>query len=153
MALAVAVSAGSAVPAFAASPLDPLSGSWSGNGTILLSGGESERIRCRASYAVEGGTKMQQKLRCASDSYLFEVESAVSYNEAAGVITGTWKETTRNVGGRVSGPAREGRLLARVDGGTFTADMEVKTDGDKQTVTIRAVNADVTEVAIDLTRS
>jgi len=49
-------------------PFAGLSGSWAGAGTIGMSNGASERIRCRASYAVGGGGRsLQQNLRCASD--------------------------------------------------------------------------------------
>jgi hypothetical protein len=90
----------------AADPFAGLAGSWSGGGTLTASDGTRERIRCRATYEVtEAGVGLQQRLRCASDSYRFEVESDVRYNEGAGLISGTWRETTRDVGGRASGPA------------------------------------------------
>jgi hypothetical protein len=134
-----------------ADPFAGLSGSWSGGGTIETSDGTRERIRCRATYEV-AGAELQQQLRCASDSYRFEVESTVRYNKDAGLISGTWRETTREVGGRATGPARDGRLKARVEGPGFAADLEVVTQGDRQSVTIRADNADVTEVRVELRR-
>jgi hypothetical protein len=51
-------------------PFLGLSGSWSGAGTITMTNGATERIRCKATYAVNAtGKAVQQTLRCASDSY------------------------------------------------------------------------------------
>jgi hypothetical protein len=61
------------------SPFAGFKGVWSGNGTVSLSDGSSERIRCRATYAVDGsGRALQQTLRCASDSYKFDLSSNVT---------------------------------------------------------------------------
>src|SRR5215217_4710332 len=85
-------------------PFAGLAGSWAGSGTIGTSNGTRERIRCRASYAVSvGGSNLQLSLRCASDSYRFELNSDVRY--AAGEISGNWSEVTRGIGGSLSGIA------------------------------------------------
>ena len=74
-----------------AGPLDPLAGSWSGSGTIDLSNGRHELIKCRASYDVlEEQSKLQLNIRCASDSYNFDLRGSATYS--AGAITGTWSE-------------------------------------------------------------
>ena len=131
-----------------------LSGSWSGRGSITLIGGESEPIRCRASYEVDdSGNKLQQTLRCASDSYRFDVESSVSYSKAADVITGNWSETNYGVNGTVRGSVRGPRILATVKGRTFEAKFLVETSGDSQTVTIApSTGTDVKEVAVKMSR-
>src|SRR5215470_13166944 len=50
-----------------------LAGAWNGSGRIEMQNG-SERIRCRARYSVsQGGEVLVQELRCASDSYKFDV--------------------------------------------------------------------------------
>lgn len=135
----------------AGGPFAGLSGSWSGGGSIKLSNGTSEALRCRATYAVRlAGMGLDQNLICASDSYKFQVRSNVDYN--AGAISGTWAETTRRVSGRVSGRAGEGEIEAKVDGGSFSASLAVSTSGNRQTVTIRPQGTDVTEVAVRLQR-
>ena len=59
-------------------PFAGMAGNWSGGGTITLDDGSSERIRCRATYAVgAGGTGLNQTLTCASDSYKFNLASNV----------------------------------------------------------------------------
>src|SRR6202521_938191 len=101
-------------------PFAGLAGSWSGGGRIDLQNGTSERIRCRASYAVGGGgSTLQQQLRCAGDSYRFEVTSSVE--SRAGSLSGNWSEMTRNVSGQISGRVAVGRIHAKVDAGVFTA--------------------------------
>ena len=86
----------------ATGPFAALSGSWSGGGTITMSSGAKERIRCRARYNVGGaGSNLDLTLRCASDSYNFELQSNASYSN--GAVSGTWSETTRGVGGSIAG--------------------------------------------------
>src|SRR5262249_28486079 len=104
-----------ASPGYAQSgPFAGMAGSWSGSGTITTSAG-SERLRCRVRYVVTGGgATLQQDLRCASDSYRFDVRSDVTYRGDG--ISGIWNETNRNVSGNVIGRARGGSIAARVDG-------------------------------------
>jgi hypothetical protein len=136
----------------ASTPFAGLSGSWSGGGTVTLSGGANERIRCRAMYVVgNGGNQLQQSLRCASDSFTFELKSDV--NHAAGQISGNWTEVTRNVGGRVSGRAAGGKIQALVDGPACAASLALTMQGDRQSVVIRSDSTAVTQVAITLNRS
>src|SRR5450759_2019543 len=60
-------------------PFTGFNGSWSGNGTVVLSNGTTERIRCKASYNVNGnGLGLKQTLRCASDSYKFDLSTDVT---------------------------------------------------------------------------
>ena len=60
-------------------PFTGFNGSWSGNGTVALSDGTTERIRCKASYNVNStGLGLKQTLRCASDSYKFDLSTDVT---------------------------------------------------------------------------
>src|SRR5205085_9454220 len=126
-------------------PFAGMAGSWSGAGIITVSSGANERIRCRAKYAVAaGGKNLLQELRCASDSYKFEVSSNVVHDGAA--ISGVWSEITRNVSGNVSGQARGGQIQARVDGLGFSATLGVATSGNSQSVMIRPSNGEIIAV-------
>lgn len=130
-------------------PFENLGGSWSGNGTIRMSTGASERIRCRATYAVpEGGNSMQQDLRCASDSYRFDLRSDVT--SQGGAISGRFLETSRNVGGALSGRAGAGTIQARAEGPGFSANLSVSTKGNQQSVTIISPGAGVQEISITM---
>src|SRR5271156_922818 len=47
-------------------PFVGFDGSWSGGGTVSLSDGTTERIRCKADYKVNGsGLNLKQNLHCA----------------------------------------------------------------------------------------
>jgi hypothetical protein len=117
-----------------------------------LSNGSNERIRCRATYMVgNAGNQLQQELRCASDSYRFELRGNVTHS--GGQISGNWSEATRNTGGNVSGRASEGQVQAIVLGPAFAANLAVTTRGDRQSVHIRSEGAEVAQVSITLNRS
>ena len=149
--LALVLSFPPAVLAQGPTPFANFHGSWTGNGTITLSSGATERIRCRAKYVIENSDRnMQQELRCASDSYKFEVNSNIDYS--AGSVYGTWAEITRNVSGAVNGTAAGNHIEARVAGGPFTAALSLTTTGNAQAVTIRPTGTDVTTVTISLQR-
>ena len=93
-------------------PFLGLSGHWSGAGTVTLTNGATERIRCKAAYAVSStGKSVQQTLRCASGA----------------------------------------DIVANVAGAGFMARLDVRTQGERQSVTIRPQGGtDVTAVSIAL---
>src|SRR5262249_26169130 len=79
-------------------PFSGLAGSWSGGGKINFSDGTADRLRCRATYSVGGGgTQAQLTLRCASDSYNFNLSSSIQ--SQGGSVSGSWSESTRGIGG------------------------------------------------------
>ncbi len=107
-----------------AGPFSDLSGYWTGGGNITMSSGSSERIRCKATYAVnDSGNSLNQSIRCASDSYRLEITANVTVS--GGSISGSWTEATRHATGNLSGRAscfrnsgagRWNRLLGRAPG-------------------------------------
>lgn len=131
-------------------PFEKLAGSWSGGGIIVTNNGTRERIRCTASYQVgEEGYALAQNLRCASDSYRFDVNSQVRLE--GGRLTGTWSETTRGVTGEVAGRAERDQIVATVTGPSFSAGLSIYTKGRTQSVTIQpSSGAEITEVAVRL---
>jgi hypothetical protein len=87
---------------------------------------------CLATYAVNAtGKAVQQTLRCASDSYRVEISSNVISD--GGSLSGSWAEATRGVSGRASGA----EIVANVAGAGFTARLDVRIQGERQSVTIR----------------
>jgi hypothetical protein len=130
-------------------PFSGMAGSWSGNGRIDLEAGGSEPIRCRATYTVgRDGSTLEQQLRCASDSYRFEVSSSVQ--SQAGTLSGSWSEMTRNVTGQLSGRVAGGRIQAKVEAGGFAANLTVHTNGNSQSVSIVPQGSDVRLVAVTM---
>lgn len=135
--------------ALAAGPFDGLSGTWSGGGTISMNTGARERIRCRVQYVVQNsGNNVQQDLRCASDSYRFDLVANVAHS--GGSISGTWSESSRGVGGNIFGNARGGQINAIAQTGSFSANLNISTRGSQQSVTIQSPGQEVSEVAITL---
>jgi len=131
-----AIALGTATTSAAAGPFSGLGGSWTGSGHISLANGSKERIRCRATYAVgSDGNALQQSLRCASDSYNFELRSDVESH--GGRISGNWNEATRSIGGTLSGSARDGRIEVTVQNPNFSAHLTLISHGHRQSVTIR----------------
>jgi hypothetical protein len=148
--LAVCVLA--ATPASAQSaPFSGMHGAWSGSGTIALSDGSKERLRCRASYRVSAGdSTLQQSLRCASDSYKFELSSDVV--SEGGRVSGTWSETSRGISGSLQGRASGGRIAVAADSPMFSANITLTTTGNKQSVSITS-QGDIRQVSIAMVKS
>jgi len=66
VAVVVAVSALLALPSMAAA--DGLTGSWRGNGSMVLPSGATEKARCRVSFSKQGGRSYAMNAVCASSS-------------------------------------------------------------------------------------
>jgi hypothetical protein len=128
-----------------------MAGNWSGGGTVTLDDGSTERIRCRATYAVgAGGNGLNQTLTCASDSYKFNLSSNVIAQGAA--LSGTWSESSRNVNGSIAGRGSNGNFEVVASSPGFTANISLTTRGNKQSVVIRA-ESQFRGASISLSRS
>jgi len=142
---------GSATQAAVFSPFAALAGTWSGGGVMNTTDGNQERLRCRASYDVAGsGDELRLNLRCASESYNFDLASNVEYR--GGAISGEWTEASRNASGAISGRAAGNRIEASATGPNFSADLSLTTRGNRQTVSIRPVGTNITDVSLALDR-
>ena len=116
-------------------PFAGMAGNWSGGGTVTLDDGSKERIRCRATYQVSG-PDMNMSLTCASDAYRFNLTASVV--DQGGVVSGTWAETSRNVGGTLQGRGGGGNFQVVASAAGFNADISLRTAGNKQSVSIKA---------------
>jgi hypothetical protein len=133
------------------SPFPAMAGSWSGGGTLSTTDGAQERLRCRASYDVDGtGAALRLNLRCASESYNFDLASDVQYR--GGAISGSWSEASRNASGTLSGRAAGGRIEVLAKGNSFSADLSLTTRGDRQIVSIRPQGTNIASVSLALER-
>jgi hypothetical protein len=131
-------------------PFAGFDGAWSGNGTISLSDGTSERLRCRADYKVNGtGLGLKQSLRCASDSYKFDLSSDVT--SQGDRISGSWNEASRNIFGNLQGTAGGGRIDVMVEAPGFTASLTLRANGNRQTVQISS-KGDIRGVSITMVK-
>lgn len=155
-ALLLAASVVGQTPAGAAGLFSGMAGAWRGDGTINWKTGETERLRCNATYKVEGdGNKLVQSLTCATDSTRLVIKSTISYNPDAGAVTGSWAETSYGITGFVTGRAAPGNVQAQVKSADnrFNARVVVQTRGGSQTVSIKPQDFDVIEVAVTLKKT
>ena len=112
-----------------------LAGTWSGPGTVTLDDGSNERIRCRATYRVNGAS-MEMVLTCASDAYRFNLQAAVVAQ--GGEVSGTWSETSRNIGGSIQGRGASGSFQVVAQAAGFSSSISLKTTGNKQQIAMKA---------------
>jgi hypothetical protein len=131
-------------------PFSEYAGYWSGDGTISVASGANEHIRCKATYAVaNGGSGLNQSLRCASDSYKLDISSNVV--ASGGSLSGSWTESTRGANGEISGRISGSQVNAMVAGVGFTAAFSVTTHGKTQSVSIRPQSGtDIRSVSITM---
>jgi hypothetical protein len=136
--LVVAAVSGSASYA-QSGPFAGMGGNWAGGGTVTLDDGSTERIRCRATYAVgAGGAGLNLNLICASDSYKFDLRGNVISER--GALSGTWSESGRGVTGNLEGHGAGGNFQVVASSAGFTANISLATHGNRQSVSIRAEN-------------
>ena len=129
-----------------------LAGNWTGTGTIFIADGGSERIRCRAAYNVgPDGSTLQQNLRCASDSYKFELTTDIHSNGSN--VVGYWSEASRNLNGTLEGSGGNGEFSVLVSANGFAAELNLKVAGGKQTIVMNSKNTDLRGLNISLSRS
>ncbi|MEX0752113.1 MAG: hypothetical protein WD073_04215 [Xanthobacteraceae bacterium] len=149
---AAALVFGAAAHGQSSGPFAALAGAWSGSGTLALSGGSQERIRCRAKYEVDGGgSAARLELRCASDSYKFELRGDVIYRN--GEVQGNWNESTRGVAGNVTGTVVGNQVNVRIDSNLFAALLSLITNGNRQSISIQApAGSAMSQAAIMLDR-
>jgi hypothetical protein len=131
-------------------PFVGFDGAWSGTGTVSMSDGSSERIRCRATYKVDGGSALAQTLRCASDSYKFDLSSNVT--SQGNNISGSWSEASRNIYGNLVGKAGGGQIDVFVEAAGFAANITLTTRGNKQSVSISS-KGEIRGVSINMVKS
>jgi hypothetical protein len=135
----------------AAHPFAALAGSWTGGGTIALTGEIQEKLRCRATYNYnQGSSNLALAIRCASDNYKFELTSNVV--ERRGQISGQWSEAAYKVSGSINGRIAGNRITALAQSDGLNADLAVVTNGNHQSVTITPKATYVISVQIALNR-
>jgi hypothetical protein len=146
-ALLFAVTAGHAQ---SSGPFAGFDGNWSGSGTVSLSNGTTENIRCKADYKVSStGMGLKQNLHCASDSYKFDLSSDVTSQGER--ISGNWSEKSRNIFGNLQGTAGGGQIDVFVEAAGFAANLNLRTTGNKQVVLIDS-KGEIRGVKITMTK-
>jgi hypothetical protein len=152
--LAIALCVGGIGYAQDGGPFARLGGEWSGSGTIDMADGSREPIKCRAAYDILSEQQnLQLNIRCASDSYNFDLRGSATL--AANAVSGSWSESTRNAAGNIKGTAQGDRVDVVAKGPGFAARLTLVTRGNKQSVTIKSQDAEtsVKGATISLQRS
>ena len=137
------------VSATAATPLslNDFGGYWTGIGQVTLTNGNVERLKCVATYKVEG-EQLRQNLRCASPGQT--VNSSAELRIKAGDVTGTWEEKTYAVVGAVTGRLTADGFLLAITGPAFSATMSLTGSACKQAISIVPQGLEVTQIGIGL---
>ena len=132
-----------------AAPINDLAGRWSGWGSITMSTGASEQVKCIATYFVEGGgSHVKQNLRCASSSY--KIDATAKLNHANGQLSGEWEEKTYAAIGSVAGRFTGNGFNVSIKGNTFSAAMAVTTTNCKQSISITPTGFEISRISIGL---
>jgi hypothetical protein len=114
-------------------------GDWSGEGTIRLTDGAKERLKCKVIYIAPNAAAdaLNLDFACKSDNYTFNLTGNVDA-DAEGTITGQWKEASRNFGGTVNGKAQGERIRVHIASSGFSASLFLTTRDGRQTVAIES---------------
>lgn len=147
--LTVALS-GALISNASAEPIADLAGFWSGNGSVTLAGGNTERVKCQVFYKADGGPQLRQTLRCASTDYT--INATADLQVKGGQVTGSWEEKTYAAKGEVTGRYSGESFNLMIKGANFTAAMNVTLSSCKQSINITPKGLDVTRVTIGLAK-
>jgi hypothetical protein len=139
--------------AIAASPFDALIGRWTGDGMLGFKESKPERVKCRATYILtpDSSNELKQTIRCATSSGAIEVIS--NLKEAAGKLTGHWKETIHNFEGDLTGEVTPKGFRIVVQGADITANMDIVVRGNLQAVEIQFVNSSLVGLSMAMKKS
>ncbi len=117
---------------------DKIAGLWVGEGRLGTRGGQTETVKCRATYRSEQqGTALKQSIRCASAGGSIEVKVAARLEGMT--ISGDWEETTRGWSGLLSGATTPVGLKVSIRGENITANMDVIVKDALQVVEIHFI--------------
>ena len=94
----------------------------------------------------ENGDHVRLALRCASDSYNFDLAGDVDHRN--GAISGSWTEASRKAAGTISGRVNGDHIEANAKGDSFSVNLSLTTRGNRQAVTIQSLAAEVTNVRV-----
>ncbi|HWB43974.1 MAG TPA: hypothetical protein VG900_00900 [Hyphomicrobiaceae bacterium] len=134
-----------------ADPLTDLGGYWTGTGSVTLSNGNKERVKCSVVYKVtDNSTQIRQTLRCASQDYSINALAELTLKGAQ--VSGSWEEKTYSATGQVSGRYTGNAFQLSIEGGNFTAAMNVNISNCKQSISISPQGLEVNSISLGLAK-
>ncbi len=126
-----------------------LAGRWSGWGAVTHSSGQSEQVKCVATYFVkDAGEGLEQNLRCASASYKIDASARLTIDGEK--VKGSWEERANSTQGEISGRVTGGGFNLNIQGEHFTAAMAVSASACKQSINIAPEGFQISRIAIGL---
>ncbi|MFM9849962.1 MAG: hypothetical protein ACKVP3_22755 [Hyphomicrobiaceae bacterium] len=131
-----------------ADPLGELPGRWSGSGSIRLTNGTTETVKCVATYFVTGGANVTQNLRCASPGYKIDTKARLAIR--GGQVTGNWEERQYAQTGAVTGRMTSNGFNLQISGTQFTAALQLTSTACKQSISISPKGFDISRISIGL---
>jgi hypothetical protein len=138
-------------PAAPADSLEGLGGYWTGTGSVSLTNGKKERVKCSVVYKVTDNAKqIRQTLRCASQDYSINALAELTLKGAQ--VTGSWEEKTYSATGQVTGRYTGNAFLLSIQGGNFTAAMNVDLSDCKQSISISPQGLEVNSISLGLAK-
>ncbi|MEO1207145.1 MAG: hypothetical protein AAFV45_12530 [Pseudomonadota bacterium] len=136
-------------PVVHASPVTDLAGRWSGWGTVNMTNGTKERVKCVSTFFIENGeSSVRQNLRCASSAYKIDVRSDLNVKGKA--ITGTWEERNHNNSGQITGRLSGSTFRLAISGPVLNAKMTLNASRCKMNINITPVDFNVERIAIGM---
>ena len=134
-----------------AGSIDEMTGYWTGSGSVVLSNGNTERVKCAVTYKIsEGDTQIKQSMRCASADY--NINASADLNVKGQSVTGSWEEKTYSAVGEVSGRYTGSNFVLSIKGASFTASMNLTVSDCKQSISISPQGLDVARISIGLAK-
>jgi hypothetical protein len=132
-----------------AAPIEDLSGYWSGSGSVTLSNGRTESVKCAVTYKVsDGGGQVRQSMRCASADY--SINALAELQIKGSQVSGSWEEKTYSATGLVTGRYTGSNFVLSIEGANFTAAMNVSVSDCKQSISIAPKGLEVSKISIGL---
>lgn len=151
------IAASSILVSFAASPamaegaFAEFNGAWRGAGNITLSGGQKEKLTCKAYYNPKnGGAELGIALTCSSQAS--KIELRANLNSSGDKVTGSWEERAFNSSGSVAGKASGSKINLSISG-TLTGTMSISSGGSSQSVNIRTDGTGFKSVTLTLSKT
>ncbi len=134
-----------------ASPIGEMAGYWTGAGSVTLSSGNTERVKCAVIYKVsDDGVQIKQNIRCASTDY--SINASADLRVKGEQVSGSWEEKTYSATGEVTGRYNGTSLVLSIQGANFTAAMNVSLSACKQSINISPKGLDVNRISIGLAK-
>ncbi len=140
-----------APPAMAEGAFASFNGTWRGAGNITLSGGQKEKLTCKAYYNPKsGGAELGIALTCSSQANKIELRANLS--SSGDTVSGSWEERAFNSSGSIAGKASGSKLNLSISG-TLTGTMSISTGDSSQSVNIRTDGTGFKSVSLTLSKT